>query len=256
MLPAVGAWIGLTFACNYASVEGDIEGPRARQPERKPDAGVEAEASTQEPEPVDAAVEAKAPSVTCLASDLVLCLRFEGNTTDESPVPIAPALVTGIEFVPGREDRGAMFGATSALRYAPSSAFELPAGSATIEAWIKRETTGADAVVFDADERFSLTISAAGNVLCKSSGGAVTGTSVVPVGEWVHVACVLEGTTMTAYLGGIADGSGMGAIGSSPNAGAAVGGNSPDGEPFSGVIDSFRLFRVARSAAQIAADAK
>jgi hypothetical protein len=256
MLLAAGVGIPLASACGYASVEGDMGSPRVRQPDRKLDAGAEAEAAAPEPEPVDAAVEAKAPSVTCLESDLVLCLRFDGNTTDESPAPIAPALVTGIDFVPGREDRGALFSATSALRYAPNEAFELPPASATIEAWIKREATGADAVVFDADERFSLTISAAGNVLCKSSGGAVTGTSVVPVGEWVHVACVLAGTTMTAYLGGIADGSGIGAIGSSPDAGAAVGGNSPSGEPFSGVIDSFRLFRIARSAAQIAADAK
>ena len=59
-----------------------------------------------------------------------------------------------------------------------------------------------------------------------------------------------------AYLDGVDVGSGPGAIGSAPTLGAAVGGNSPDGEGFLGLIDSMRVFRVARTAAEISATAK
>jgi hypothetical protein len=69
------------------------------------------------------------------------------------------------------------------------------------------------------------------------------------------VACVIDGTNGHVYLGGVEQSAAGGVIGASPASGAAIGGNAPSGEPFIGAIDSFRVFRVARSAAQIAAAA-
>jgi hypothetical protein len=201
--------------------------------------------------------QAKPPSTTCQAMNLALCLRFEGNTMDQSATAINPIEATGIAFVGGgKEDQAAQFTQTSALRFAPNPVFDLPASGATIEAWIKREATGADAVVFDDDARFSLTINAAGNVWCKSSGGAVVGATQVPVAQWAHVACVVENGTLKAYLNGVIDASGTGSIVASPTSAAAIGGNSPTGEHFVGLIDSFRVFKSARSATELAAAAK
>lgn len=244
-------------ACGYASVDGDpVTSDPVPLPDRSTlDAGADVETS---PAPISspATDAAKPASTTCQASSLVACLRFEGNTNVEGTQGLAPSESSGVTFVPGKEDLAAKLDSTSAIRFAPNPIFDLPSGSATIEAWIRREATGADAVVFDDDERFSLTISAAGRVWCKSSGGAVVGATDVPTSAWAHVACVSDGDTLRAYLNGVEDASGAGAIASRPAAAAALGGNAPSGEPFVGLIDSFRLFKVARTPAEIAAAAK
>lgn len=192
---------------------------------------------------------------SCDEPGLALCLRFEGSTADESSVKLAAAEATGIAFVAGRDGQAGVFAPDSALRFAPSAALDLPSGAATIEAWINRSAAGADAVVFDDDARFSLTIDAAGHLWCKSSRGAVTGTRPVSVAQWVYVACVVDGAELRAYVDGALDAAGPGGIDPSPLSGAAVGGNAPSGEPFVGMIDSLRLFAAARTAAQIAAAA-
>lgn len=200
-----------------------------------------------------------APSgAPCASSDLTLCLTFEDSTADGSSTQLQPTMTAGIGFVVGKEGKGAAFQPGSAFLFAPSAAFDLPADAATIEAWITRTPTGADAVVFDDDERFSLTIDATGHVWCKSSGGAVVGATLVPTAKWVHVACVIDKGAMRAYVNGVVDAIGTGAVGKavSPTAAAAVGGNSPSGEPFSGTIDVLRVYRVARTPEEIAASAK
>lgn len=195
-------------------------------------------------------------ATSCTASDLALCFTFDGSTVDQSPSGLAPSEASNVTFVPARDGQGASFGPTSALRFAPNPAFDLPSTAAAIEAWIKRTSTGADAVVFDDDARFSLTIAGAGKVWCKSSKGAVLGSTVLPVDQWVHVACVVDNGTMRAYVGGVVDAIGTGGIDPSPLSTAAIGGNAPSGEPFIGVIDSLRVFRVARTPEEIATAAK
>ena len=245
-------------ACGYASLGGDpLDDGRIDLPSR---GGADADTDGSDEEPIDPIADAgdgdvKPLSTTCAVAGLVLCYRFEDKVLDESLEPLTPAVAGGITFVDGKEGRAALFTTASALRFAPNPAFELPNDGATIEAWIKRENIGADAVVFDGDGRFSLTINAAGNVWCKSGGGAVTGTTVVPTNDWAHVACVIEAGTPRAYMNGVVDAEGAGAVGTNPTLGAAIGGNSPEGEPFVGAIDSFRVFRSARSAAEIAAAA-
>ena len=200
---------------------------------------------------------AVAPAMPCVANDLALCLTFEDSTNDASPAQLQPSMAAGIGFVAGKEGKGGAFQPGSAVRYAPSPALDLPA-DATIEAWISRTPTGADAVIFDADERFSLTIDAAGHVWCKSSGGAVVGSTVVPVNQWVHVACVVDQGAMRTYVNGVVDKIGVGSVGKAITltAAAAVGGNSPSGEEFSGTIDVLRVFKAARTPAEIATAAK
>lgn len=204
--------------------------------------------------PVDSPPEAPdAPTQAALCSepDLVLCFGFEGAVVDGSPNALVPTL-SGVSFVPGKSGQAASFGPLSAMRFAAAPAFEVT--TATIEAWVKLAANPpGDGVVFDDDNRASLTILADGTLLCKPTG--VPSTGKVVVGQWSHVACVFDGANVRAYVNGTEVGSGAGVIGSSPTSTAAVGGNAPSGEPFVGAIDSFRVFKSARTAAQITAAA-
>lgn len=172
---------------------------------------------------------------------------------DGSPNALAPA-TSGVTFVPGKRGRAASFDATSAMRFAPSIAFQV--SSATIEAWVKPAAgRTSDGVIFDADDRASLTILVDGSVYCKPSG-AQSGSKLVAE-QWSHVACVFDDADgdVFLYVNGVQIDREAGRIGSSSAAGAAIGGNAPSGEPFVGLIDSLRVFRVARTPAQIAAAA-
>ena len=203
------------------------------------------------PPPADAASEAATQTALCNEPDLMLCFGFEGAVIDGSPNALVPA-VSGLTFGPGKSGQAAQLTASSAMTFAASPAFEVT--TATIEAWIKRAPNApGDGVIFDDDNRASLTILADGSVLCKPSG-ATSGGRVVS-DQWTHVACVFDGINAHVYLDGAEQNVAAGTIGSSPTSTAAVGGNAPSGEPFVGAIDSFRVFRVARTSAQIAAAA-
>lgn len=253
MCTAVMAAIG----CGYAPVEGDdLPVPLPDRVTAAPTSDAGTEASTKSPTTspeAGATADAAMPSTLCKVADLALCFAFDGAAVDGSPNALAPSEVTAVAFVAGKEGQAASLGAASAIRFAPSPVFEVT--TATLEAWVKLAPNPAgDGVVFDDDGRFSLTILADGTVLCKSSGGAVSGGKVI-VDQWTHVACVVDGTRVHAYLDGIELAASAGSILSNPTLGAALGGNAPSGEPFVGAIDSFRMFRVARTTAEIAAAA-
>ena len=224
-----------------AVVEGGRDGASPPDVDAAPppkDAGADTSAATQ-------------AALLCGASDLALCFAFEGAVEDHSPSALKPT-VSGVSFAPGVTGQAALFNAASFVRFAASPSLELT--TATIEAWVKLapNPTG-DGVIFDDDNRASLTILANGTVLCKPNGAAIN--AKVVVDQWTHVACVFDGANAHLYVSGFAVGSGPGVIGSSPTSTAAVGGNAPSGEPFVGAIDSLRVFRVARTPAQIAAAA-
>lgn len=246
------------MACGTPDIDGTPLSSGRGAVEETDEGETPAENVLAEQEAGSLAPAATSSGAPCASSDLALCFTFESSPNDESATKLQPAMAAGIGFVPGKLGNAAAFQAGSALRFAPSAVFDLPADAATIEAWISRTPTGADAVVFDDDERFSLTIDAGGHVWCKSSGGAVVGATFIPGGKWVHVACVIDKGTMRAYLDGVVDAIGTGAVAPAvtPTAAAAVGGNSPSGEEFNGTIDLLRVFRTARTPEQIASSAK
>jgi hypothetical protein len=256
--------LGLVVAaCGYGSVDGSdvVHGaPESKSSDPPtPIPTVAIDAGTREPI-VAKPVDGSAPSTACQVADDVLCFTFEGNTADQSPDDV-PGTATGVTFVPGKENLAGSFTATSSVQFAPNPVFDLPIDSATIEAWIKRTDTGADAVVFDDDGRFSLTIQANGGLLCKSSGGQVAGVTSIPAGQWQHVACVLFDGQIIAYLNANEEARADGAITAAPTLTAALGMNAPPGsaegdQHYVGLIDSFRLLKVARSPIELQDDAK
>ena len=249
------AWvIALVAACGYPDPQGDAT--RTPLPDRSRDGGADAEdddAGIIEASTVNPSEDATAPSTLCAANDLALCLAFEGSVADGSPNKLA-VNASNVAFGMGREGQGAVLSGTSQILVGPSVVFD--GAGITVEAWIKlAPSANADGVVFDADNRYSLTITAARQVWCKSSGGAVMAGNVTPE-RWTHVACVVGGGSVRAYVDGVEVGAQPGAVVASPTSSQAVGGNCPSGEPFLGVLDSVRVFRVARSGAEIAAAVK
>jgi hypothetical protein len=246
-------------ACGSPSIGDDlpVELPD-RQPIATPTDGGDAtttiapDDAAPAPLPQDAAADAFVTTqnaLLCGAPNLALCFAFEGSVVDSSANKLVPT-VSGVTFGPGQLGQAGVFGAASAVRFAPNAAFEVMTG--TIEAWVNLAPNPAsDGVIFDDDNRMSLTILADGTVQCIPNGGAAT--AKIVAGTWTHVACVFDGTTAHVYVAGDEIGTGpIGIIGSSPTSTAAIGGNAPSGEPFLGSIDSFRVFNVARTAAQIA----
>lgn len=256
---ASAASLANVASCGAPSIEDDLGGGTGL-PGRAPlDASAEGGATASDDASttsVDAGAEAADASVVtqaqlCSEADLLLCFGFEGVVKDGSPNALVPA-VSGLSFVPGKLGQAASFGVASAMRFDPAPALEVT--TASVEAWIQRAfDPPGDGVIFDDDNRFSLTIGADGTVLCKPV--AVVSTGKVLPGVWTHVACTFDGATARVYLDGVEQSAGAAVIGSSPASGAAVGGNAPSGEPFVGAVDSLRVFRVARTPAQIAAAA-
>ncbi|MBS2013129.1 MAG: LamG domain-containing protein [Deltaproteobacteria bacterium] len=271
---ARGATVGVLafalagLACSAPSIEGDelpIPGPRPRQPSetRTDDAPLPApppRADAGDAATVDASGEADAgaPDASptpplCTVSDLVLCMPFDGAVADKGPNRFAPTEVANVTFGPGKNGMAAQLDATSVIRLGASPSLDVT--HATIEAWITRAPgASGDGVVFDADNRFSLTIEADGDVKCKTASADVIAGKVA-TGVWTHVACTFDGSKLRVYIDGTLKDTDNGAITPSPGSGAAIGGNAPAGEPFLGAIDSLRVFSVARSAAEIAAAA-
>jgi hypothetical protein len=83
----------------------------------------------------------------------------------------------------------------------------------------------------------------------------VPGPSELPVNSWTHLAGTYDGTTMRFYVDGVQVGTKAVSGNLLTSTGAVrIGGNSVWGEFFQGRIDEVRIFNVARTAAQIAAD--
>ena len=83
----------------------------------------------------------------------------------------------------------------------------------------------------------------------------VDGSTALPVNQWSHLAATYDGSTARLFLNGnqIGQESFSGNL-YSDNSPFRLGGNSPFGEYFSGLIDEVRVYNVAQTATQIQAD--
>ncbi|OPG11395.1 LamG domain-containing protein [Microbispora sp. GKU 823] len=95
----------------------------------------------------------------------------------------------------------------------------------------------------------------AGWLQTAEEGGALTGSSQLPLNQWSHLAFTYDGGMATVYVNGAQ-------VSQAPIAGEVIddggalriGGNAFWGEFFSGLIDEVRVYNRAQSAAEIQAD--
>jgi len=189
-------------------------------------------------------------SAFCSEPELVMCFEFENAVKDGSVNAFVPS-VSGVAFAPGKVGKAVVMSSGSVIALPYGKALEVSA--ATVEAWVYRDVNmNALGKVFDDDLRFAMEVKADGVLRCVTTNGDENG-GVVPKGVWTHVACVFEADgKIHNYINGDEKASGNAKVGISATAPAAIGGNSPSGEPFVGSIDQLRVFRIARTPAQIA----
>ena len=213
-----------------------------------------ADAQVDDP-PLDAGVgdAPRGRSALCSEADLVICYEFEGVVKDSSINALDPEAVQSVSFVAGKSGLGAALDGQSVIRFGYSPLWTPPAGAATIEAWIELSPiVTTKSVVFDADGRFAMEIESNGQLKCITPNDSVTGGSIVK-GQLTHVACTIDGNNkIRNYVGGLERDNGNGRVSDNETLGAAIGMNAPSGDPFVGIIDSVRVFRRARTAAEIA----
>jgi hypothetical protein len=187
---------------------------------------------------------------------IVLCVGFDGTLSDAAHAQ--PLQKSGtVTFVPGVVGQAVQLDATSALTLADGPAWTY--AKLTVETWVRLDeipTGGARAGLLDKDNSFGAFVYAGGLVSCFMNAAASA--IVLPTtGQWVHIACVNDGASTTLY----ADGLPKATVASAPVALTtslvAIGNNSPSlGSPLVGALDLLRVYSRAKTAAEIAADAK
>ena len=128
----------------------------------------------------------------------------------------------------------------------------------TVEAWVRTTNAGSQVIAsFDEAEYWSLTMNAGQvvwSVATDAGNLSLTGGSTINDGGWHHVAAVYSGGIATIYIDGTADGStGLGtSFGSGANRSGFVGSDGLT-DFFDGSVDEVRIWRVERTATEIAA---
>jgi hypothetical protein len=163
----------------------------------------------------------------------------------------------------GKFGKALAFNGTSALVTVPSSASLRLTTAMTLEAWVK-PSPGAAAwrdVIYKGNDDYFLEASSFNGGL-PGGGGTLGGLDVVaygtgplPANTWTHIAVTYDGTVVRFYQNGVEMGAGLrtGGIATSATP-LQIGGDTLYGQYFQGLIDEVRVYKVARSAAQIQVD--
>ena len=215
--------------------------------------------ATDAPMVLDAAqVDEGAPSPgPCDDPTLVLCIPFDGAALDAAH---GQAIEVGgkVTYVMGVEGQAAALDATSAITLPHGPAWQYT--SITIEMWARPDAlpaAGARAGLLDKEASFGIFAYADGTVGC-IMGQTALGKTFTTLGTWVHLACINDGASTTLYVDGAVKTTTPGLIKVAPSTAlAAIGNNSPSlGDPWIGALDMLRVYARAKTAAEIALDAK
>jgi hypothetical protein len=192
---------------------------------------------------------------------LLACFELEDRTTDGTANHF-DLVTSGVTFDAGRVGRAALFLAASTARIPDDDRLDLQ--RFTVEAWVNQAQRSANNLsLVNNFFEYGLTLDLSGSPVCGyyDSGGMlhlVRG-APLPLATWVHLACTFDATRLQIYVDGVAGDSisGGGGVANSATVGVRVGGDGSmeGGDRFLGLLDQIRIFSVARSAAQLCADA-
>jgi hypothetical protein len=225
-------------------------------------------------DPIDAAVEVPVPDAAPAPDaapppppfcdpgdpDLVACYRFEA--TDHAAQPFDESqygnqgTATEATFAAGVAGQAMVVGSASLVRVPDSASLDV-AAAVTMEMWVAPRTLPTTrAGLLDNNAQYGLFLAPKGEVRC-AIGKTVLTAAKLPVGTFSHIACTADGKAIALYQDGALVRSLVSAARPpvAGDSGLAIGQNSPDGDPLDGAIDQVRIWRVARTAAQICAAA-
>jgi len=210
---------------------------------------------------IDAPVDMTLPAF-CDPADpaVVACYEFEGDTKDGSAHHL-DATGTSVSFAPGKVGMAMLSGATSAADVADSPLFDVT--RLTMEAWIKPSrfpSNGNRSDVVDMDRQYAVFLHSDGTLTCALVGGpSLVTVAKITLNQWTHVACTYDGAVGTIYIDGAPSvtAAGGGTLGTNGTTGISLASDNPNGSggQLIGLIDNLRLMSVARTAAEICADA-
>ncbi|MEQ6902448.1 LamG-like jellyroll fold domain-containing protein, partial [Nocardioides sp. YIM 152588] len=173
------------------------------------------------------------------------------------------AVLGGTSWVSGKYGGALSFDGASGRVSVPASASLDLSSAMTLMAWIEptASQSGWRTIMQRETDAYFLNASNSTGALRPSGGGTigggaafVTGTTASPVGQWTHVALTYDGAELRLYVNGqLAASSPKGGAVQSTSNPLSIGGNSPYGEYFQGLIDEARVYDRALSAADVQA---
>jgi glucose/arabinose dehydrogenase/fibronectin type 3 domain-containing protein len=171
--------------------------------------------------------------------------------------------ITGAVWTAGKYGGGLSFNGVSDIVQVNSSSWLNLSTGMTLAAWIK--PTGAQSgwrtVMQKQNDAYFLNASNETGALRPSGGGTfggnsqwISGNTANPVDAWTHLALTYDGATMILYVNGVVAKS-QAVTGTIQNTGNPLwlGGNSPYGEYFKGILDDAQVYNRALTATEIAA---
>jgi Concanavalin A-like lectin/glucanases superfamily len=204
----------------------------------------------------------------CGEPNLVACYQFEDNnntgfnsTTAADGTANRNDLTLSIDTeVSGGHPSNALLAASGGSAHvAHNATFDIT--QLTLELWIQPTSlpgVTARAGLIDEDAQYSMFIVNPGVVNCGVAGQLLaSGNNLVATGGWQHVACTYDQHVIRLYYNGVqvAMQNDTAVPVTGQTNGLSVGSNSPSGDSFLGLLDDVRIFSVARTAAEICADA-
>jgi hypothetical protein len=202
-------------------------------------------------------------SLFCDPTDphLMVCYELDGDARDGSSHHL-DATTANVVFAPGKVGEAMQFDVGSAAEVADSPVFDVAA--VTIEAWIypsQLPVVGTRSGIVDVNGQYALFLHPEGDLTCTLAGGPAVPTAkgYVVANQWTHVACTYDGGSAAIYVDGVAVASavGGGVLATGGQTGMSIAADNPpgSGSPLIGSIDEVRLMDIARTPAQICADA-
>ena len=168
--------------------------------------------------------------------------------------------VNGATWTGGRFGGGLNFDGTATVQVPSAPSLNLTSGM-TLTAWIKPTVnlTGFTTVIQKQPDAYLLNASNQSGARFPGGGGTtsggwqyVSGTSASPINTWTHLAVTYDSTILRLYVNGtqVATQPANGTIQTTTSP-LWIGGNSPYGEYFVGVLDDIRIYNRALTTAEI-----